>query len=142
MFNVNLLMATIILALTVTGCASGSKRESASNSTIVAQQVVVTPTYQITSVAMSASAEVNDKQSELKERGFSTDALLDQVKKQLTDKKLIEGTSKSGLVLEIYLDGVRFRTTAGAIWAGFMAGADYIKATVYVKDQKIGRAHV
>lgn len=137
MKKASLLFAVIGLATILVGCASGTKRDTVSTSSVISQKVIISPTTQLASVSMSATAEVNDKQGELKERGFSTDALLAQLKKQLNDNSLlVPSQSKSNLSLEIFLDGVRFRTTAQAIWAGFMAGSDYIKATVYVKDVK------
>lgn len=137
MFNKRNCLTALVVMTLLAGCASGTKRDTGSSSTVVAQKVVVSPASQLTSVSLTTSDEVNQKRAELVERGFSIDTLMERLKKQLNSKNLVaSSTTKPNLSLEVNLDGVRFRTTAGAIWAGFMAGADYIKATVVVKDAK------
>lgn len=137
MFYKKSFLTALALVMLVAGCASGTKRDTGSSATVVSQKVVISPASQLTSVSLTTSDEVKEKRAELIERGFSIDALMERLKKQLNSKDLIAtSSSKQNLALEVNLDGVRFRTTAGAIWAGFMAGADYIKASVVVKDAK------
>lgn len=128
---------SLVIVGAIAGCASGSKRADGSQSTVITQKTIVSPTNQITSTKISLSPQVSEKQADLSENGFSENNLLLKVNNALKTKGLLDSNSqKPNLALELVLQKVRVRSTANAMLWGFMAGSDYITADVVVKDAK------
>lgn len=122
-------IGVIILALVMTGCASGVKRASNAASDIIS----LSNSNQIGAVSLSLTEQ--GKQAAAENADFNADELLDHVKKALTAKSILNDASEKPLSnLEVQIKDVSVRSTFSAIMFGFLAGSDSVLGDVVLKD--------
>lgn len=123
--NIKLLFVTLLVFIFLTGCSAKVTRDepppaSAELSDLLIKQV---------DLVMSGKAKRKAK----KHRGFNQYTLVDYMQRALKENGLMDeaGTSE----MEIIVEDLRVRSDISAVMFGPMAGTDFIRGNILIKDE-------
>lgn len=122
------LMAALLAASLLAGCASGVQRAD-SGKTSVFQPSAEFPIGQ---VAVATSAEVRDKLKD--DAKFSTGGLRSAIEQALRSNSMLASQAGSGIAMDVLVTNVRIRSKFNAVLWGPMAGGDSVDGEVTLKD--------
>ncbi|MGO4380512.1 DUF4410 domain-containing protein [Pseudoduganella sp. RAF53_2] len=119
-------LAAIGLVLALTGCASGVKVADNAH-----RQFITTQPANAISISLTddAKKKLSDNMK------FNQTALLEQVKRALTAKNMLNENQAGPMnTIEIVVKDMRVRSSFTAVMFGFMAGNDSLTGDVVLKD--------